>query len=239
MESRPPTPEPEACADPGIPPSPADFRNLDINEQVRFTQKLLSLIIQGRYVPTVRDHIAFLEGGESRSKVVQMAGQDGGFSTGEIANILYEVMRWALRDERRSQLLLVDSEERSKVNEDDDSKEVTTSEIPVEQRRHPPRPKGDSLYERMTQEERIQYCTDFLCRQALIQLIMWREGLRDTIYQRAPDIEYHAYYKAADKLAEGHWWEDVKNRRKELLEKKREREQSLPLILDRRVRRRM
>jgi hypothetical protein len=67
---------------------------------------------------------------------------------------------------------------------------------------------------------------------------MWREGLRDTTNQRAPDIEYQTYNKAADKLAEGHWWEDVKNRRKELLEKKRERERSVPLDLDRRARRR-
>jgi hypothetical protein len=84
----------------------------------------------------------------------------------------------------------------------------------------------------------FQYCTDFLCRQALIQLIMWREGLRNTVHQRAPDDERQAYNIAADKLAEGHWWEEVKNRRKELLSKKRERERSMPMDLDRRARRR-
>jgi hypothetical protein len=82
----------------------------------------------------------------------------------------------------------------------------------------------------------FQYCTDFLCRQALIQLLMWRNNLRRTTMQRAPDDEMAAFIKASDKLAEGHWWDDVLNRRREFEKAKRAREQVIPDNLDRSAR---
>jgi hypothetical protein len=121
----------------------------------------LNLIIQGRYIPAVEDHLGFLGGGDGREKVISMAAQDGGFSKGEIDNIRYEVLRWALRDERRGEPLLDESEEKPEQpagegQETSDALARGANEEPRVLHEHPPRPRGDGIYEQLSHGERIQ-----------------------------------------------------------------------------------
>jgi hypothetical protein len=77
------------------------FEKLGIDEQIRYTYPILQLIIRGEYEPALDKHRKFMGGARSRSEVQQTSGYHGGFSEGEMTHILYEVKRWALRDDRR------------------------------------------------------------------------------------------------------------------------------------------
>ncbi len=93
-------------------------------------------------------HEDFTVGGEARRFAITMAGYCGGFSEGESANILEEVKRWALRDERKL------SREGFGVSASHPSQILTDN--PQAVTRHMPRPKGDEAYEEMSQTDRLQ-----------------------------------------------------------------------------------
>lgn len=120
--SRPPTPElPDRPATAII--APYEFSILSVDEQVRYTTPVLHSVIKGTYGPSQEDHSDFIAGGFDRQKAVLSAGQDGGFSKNELETIRYEILRWALRDERRA-TIVKDNNDEEAVQDDLGQREI-------------------------------------------------------------------------------------------------------------------
>jgi hypothetical protein len=81
------------------PPSPDDFEDLPLDQQLSYVYPVLARIIDDSYAPARWRSDAFIAGGASRHDLYRSA-RSGPLSDGEVSKISRSVRRWALGVER-------------------------------------------------------------------------------------------------------------------------------------------
>ncbi|KZS89975.1 hypothetical protein SISNIDRAFT_488832 [Sistotremastrum niveocremeum HHB9708] len=138
--SRSPTPEPEPDHTAPI-LSGEDFNALSIAEQFVYVRPVLSAIINGNYPPAEERHKAFIKGGKARRLLAESAANLSRLSEGERGRVRYEVLRWALRDERRPKRIVDESDEQPAPAQTD----APTEEPKVDEPENPSQEKDVTL----------------------------------------------------------------------------------------------
>ncbi|PBK93172.1 hypothetical protein ARMGADRAFT_150722 [Armillaria gallica] len=121
-----------------------------------------------------------------------------------------EVPPTDLIDQKTSQPILHTTEETSNGDTvEDGNDESTPANVVNEAHEGPPRQIGCERYESLSQLEKIEYCQNVLLPEAILQILLWKEGARTSVELLSDDEEQRLHIQGEALRRKTDWVFDV------------------------------
>ncbi|CAK5277492.1 unnamed protein product [Mycena citricolor] len=220
------------------PPDGPTFSALDLRQQFVHTKPVLQAILRDEYAPAREAHLHFLAGGNTRLALAKKASIRGLLDPRQVEKLGKLIVEWCVRPERNSRH--VDQQVREERDSESASvphsapsptptEDVGQPSSPVldpptssftiagdEDEAMPERPMaqtGCEGFESLTEVDKLSYCLDVLLPQALVQIILWRNGRRQSLALLSAQEEQQLYNEGREELDTSDWVLTVKHLR--------------------------
>ncbi|KAI0273518.1 hypothetical protein BC834DRAFT_854207 [Gloeopeniophorella convolvens] len=219
------------------PPDPEDFCELPIREQFAYVKPIIKAILNETYTPARERHRAFMQGGASRRRLQKTATGKGDLSTCEVAQLGRTLQHWVLGPAHlhTNDFLLDDNISESGLSTLTDIQVEqllypTSPSVPSSSFLSPPssfvslstdadasqtvpsdlrRQIGSPTYEALSENDKLQYCLLVLFHEAILQLLLWRSGERQSLDLLPDSDEARLRLVGLAKSEERAWVEEI------------------------------
>lgn len=96
---------------------------------------------------------------------------------------------------------------------------------------HPPRQQGCAAYERLSDREKLDYCTNILVPEAVFQILLWRAGTRTAMEVLSKQDEEDLHKAGVELSLQADWVNAVMQMRANLLSGKQAKAEPVPMRL--------
>ncbi|KAF9644296.1 hypothetical protein BDM02DRAFT_3122124 [Thelephora ganbajun] len=176
-----------------------EFRGLDLHQQLGYTKEVLQAVLNNSYPPVQSRHERFMKGGKERATLDKDASLKGVMTSKEVSKLTKLLIRWVLRDLVKAEQMAEDCEVTTEpdvhtdpdfpsepppssftgsVDLSRDSEELEEIPTHAASTARPPPLRGCPAYENLTVREKLDYCTNILVPEAILQILLWRSGDR-------------------------------------------------------------